>query len=89
MLPSGALLQVILTWSVVVLSIAIGGLLIFSAYARDNVDYRDAISQIEKLLVIRKFNKNKGNASATAALVRMLSSSLYSIFNRLKIDTKD
>jgi len=57
-------------------------------YARDEVDYRQAVSDIEKLLVVHKYQKNGENASATAELMGMPRSSLYSIFNRLKIESK-
>ncbi len=59
---------------------------IVSSYSRDEIQYRDAVSEIERLLVVQKYKKNSGNASATAELMGMPRSSLYSIFNRLKID---
>jgi len=62
---------------------------IFSNYARDEVDYRQAVSDIEKLLVVHKYQKNGENASVTAELMGMPRSSLYSIFNRLKIESKE
>lgn len=61
---------------------------ICSNYARDEVSYRDAISEIERVLVVHKYQKNHKNASATAELMGMPRSSLYSIFNRLKIESK-
>ena len=61
---------------------------IFTAYSRDAVEYRQAVSQIEKLLVLHKYQKNGENASATAELMGMPRSSLYSIFNRLEIESK-
>lgn len=61
---------------------------VFSNYARDEVSYRDAISEIERVLVVHKYQKNHKNASATAELMGMPRSSLYSIFNRLKIESK-
>jgi len=61
---------------------------IFSNYARDDMDYRQAVNDIEKLLVVHKYQKNDENASATAELMGMPRSSLYSIFNRLKIESK-
>ncbi|MBL4672141.1 MAG: hypothetical protein JKX81_07750 [Arenicella sp.] len=61
---------------------------IFSQYARDDVNYREAVSDIERLLVLHKYQKNDANASATAELMGMPRSSLYSIFNRLKIDSR-
>ena len=62
---------------------------ICSNYARDEVSYRDAISEIERVLVLHKYQKNHKNASATAELMGMPRSSLYSIFNRLKIESKN
>jgi hypothetical protein len=62
---------------------------IFSQYARDDVNYREAVSDIERLLVLHKYQKNDANASATAERMGMPRSSLYSIFNRLKIDNRD
>jgi len=58
---------------------------VVSAYSRDEVSYRDAVSEIERMLVLHKYQKNGGNASATAELMGMPRSSLYSIFNRLNI----
>jgi len=58
-------------------------------YARDEISYRDAISEIERVLVLHKYQKNHKNASATAELMGMPRSSLYSIFNRLKIESKN
>ena len=58
---------------------------IFSSYARDESNYRDAVSQIEKLLVEHKYKKNDCNASSAAELMGMPRSSLYSLFNRLDI----
>jgi hypothetical protein len=62
---------------------------IFSSYARDDANYRDSISEIERLLVLHKLNKADGNASLTAEQMGMPRSSLYSIFNRLKIKVRD
>lgn len=59
---------------------------IFSKYARDQESYRESISEIEKLLVTHKYDKTGRNASSTAELMGMPRSSLYSLFNRLKID---
>jgi hypothetical protein len=61
---------------------------IFSRYARDDMEYRAAVSEIEKMLVMHKYQKNDRNASATAQRMGMPRSSLYSIFNRLKIEDK-
>ncbi len=58
---------------------------IFSSYARDESNYRDSVSQIEKLLVEHKYKKNDCNASSAAELMGMPRSSLYSLFNRLDI----
>ncbi|MBX2846852.1 MAG: hypothetical protein KTR16_00915 [Acidiferrobacterales bacterium] len=58
---------------------------IFSRYARDEANYRDAVSDIEKLLVEHKYQKNDYNASSAAQLMGMPRSSLYSLFNRLDI----
>jgi len=60
---------------------------IFSSFARDEISYRDGVSEIERLLVLHKYQKNGGNASATAELMKMPRSSLYSIFHRLGIET--
>lgn len=60
---------------------------IFSSFARDEISYRDGINEIERLLVLHKYQKNGGNASATAELMKMPRSSLYSIFHRLGIET--
>ncbi|MFT4634414.1 MAG: hypothetical protein ACI9OI_000200 [Chitinophagales bacterium] len=62
---------------------------IFSSFSRDEVSYRDGVSQIERLLVLHKYKKNDSNASATAQLMKMPRSSLYSIFNRLGIDPEN
>ena len=60
---------------------------IFDRFAYDDIEYREAIGDIEKLLVTYKYQKNGGNASTTAKLMGMPRSSLYSIFNRLKIES--
>jgi len=60
---------------------------IFDRYAYDDIDYREAIGDIEKLMVTYKYQKNGGNVSTTAKLMGMPRSSLYSIFNRLSIQT--
>ena len=62
---------------------------LFSSYARDETTYRESVNEIEKLLVMHKYNKNEKNASATAETMGMPRSSLYSIFNRLGIKTKE
>lgn len=62
---------------------------VFSSYARDDANYRDSVSQIERLLVLHKLNKADGNASLTAEQMGMPRSSLYSIFNRLQINLRD
>jgi hypothetical protein len=62
---------------------------IFSNYARDESNYRDSVSKIERLLVLHKLNKADGNASLTAEQMGMPRSSLYSIFNRLKIKVRE
>ena len=62
---------------------------IFSRYAQDDVNYRDSMAEIEKLLVVHKHNKNEGNVSRTAASMDIPRSSLYSIFRRLEIEVKD
>jgi len=62
---------------------------IFSSYAKDDMSYRDAVSDIERLLVMHKYDKSGGNASQTAQQMGMPRSSLYSIFNRLSIKTND
>lgn len=61
---------------------------IFSSYSRDDIEYRQAVSEIERLLVLHKYDKNKGNASETAGKMGMPRSSLYSIFNRLEIESR-
>ena len=60
---------------------------VVSRYARDDILYRDAVGEIERLLVTQKYKKNDNNASATAELMGMPRSSLYSLFNRLKIES--
>jgi beta-lactamase superfamily II metal-dependent hydrolase len=62
---------------------------IFSRYAQDEVNYRDGMAEIEKLLVTHKHSKNKGNVSVTAASMDIPRSSLYSIFRRLDINVKE
>jgi hypothetical protein len=62
---------------------------IFSSFSRDEISYRNGISDIERLLVLHKYQKNGGNASATAQLMKMPRSSLYSIFHRLGIDPEN
>ena len=59
---------------------------VFSSFARDEISYRDGVSEIERLLVLHKYEANDRNASATAQLMKMPRSSLYSVFNRLGID---
>ena len=59
---------------------------IFSSFARDEISYRDGVSEIERLLVLHKYEANDRNASMTAQLMKMPRSSLYSVFNRLGID---
>ena len=62
---------------------------IFSRYAQDQVNYRDSLAEIEKLLVMHKHRKNDGNVSTTAANMDIPRSSLYSIFRRLEIEHND
>jgi len=62
---------------------------IFSGYTRDDTSYRDAVGEIEKLLVMHKYQKSGGNASKTAQQMGMPRSSLYSIFNRLSIKVNE
>jgi len=62
---------------------------LYSSYAQDEISYRDCMAEIEKQLVLHKYSKSDNNASATAKSMGMPRSSLYSIFNRLKIDIKD
>ena len=62
---------------------------IFSSYAQDKVNYRDAVSSIEKLLVEHKYDKNDRNATYAAEKMGMPRSSLYSLFNRLEIKKDD
>ncbi|MFT6046976.1 MAG: hypothetical protein ACI9WC_002687 [Arenicella sp.] len=62
---------------------------IFSRYAQDEVNYRDGMAELEKLLVVHKHSKNRGNVTRTAASMAIPRSSLYSIFRRLGIEVKD
>ena len=62
---------------------------IFSSYAKDELSYRDSLTEIEKLLVTYKHDKNNGNVSTTASTMNIPRSSLYSIFRRLDIVHKD
>jgi len=62
---------------------------IYSSYTQDKISYRDCMIEIERLLVMSKYSKSGNNASATAKSMGMPRSSLYSLFNRLKIDIKD
>ncbi len=62
---------------------------IYSNYSQDEISYRECITKIEKLLVLHKYTEKNKNASATAESMGMPRSSLYSIFNRLKIDVKE
>jgi hypothetical protein len=62
---------------------------IFSRYAQDEVNYRDALNEIETLLVLHKHKKHDGNVSSTAASMELPRSSLYSIFRRLDIEIKE
>lgn len=62
---------------------------IFSQYAQDDINYRDALNEIEKLLVLHKHAKHQGNVSSTAASMELPRSSLYSIFRRLEIELKE
>lgn len=59
---------------------------IFSSYAKDQASYREAINQIEKLMVEHKYEKNNRNATYAAERMGMPRSSLYSLFNRLDIN---
>jgi len=59
---------------------------IFSKYAQDEINYRDSMAELEKLLVTHKHDKHGGNVSTTAASMDIPRSSLYSIFRRLEID---
>ena len=61
---------------------------VFSDYSRDDIEYRQAVSEIERLLVMQKYDKSEGNASVTAGKMGMPRSSLYSIFNRLEIESR-
>lgn len=58
----------------------------FSSYARDETTYRDAMAEIERMMVVHKHEKKGGNVSSTAASMDLPRSSLYSIFRRLNID---
>jgi len=62
---------------------------LYSLYSQDEISYKECMNQIERHLVIHKYTKSGKNASATAKSMEMPRSSLYSIFNRLKIDIKD
>ena len=62
---------------------------IFSKYAQNEEEYRQAINEIEKLLVTHKYEKNNRNASSTAEQMGMPRSSLYSLFNRLDISNPE
>jgi len=57
-------------------------------YSRDEVSYRETINEIERVLVNHKYKKNNKNAATTAELMGLPRSSLYSMFNRLKIGSK-
>lgn len=59
---------------------------IFSSYAKDEMNYRDSMAELEKLMVIHKHEKHDGNVSSTAVSMDIPRSSLYSIFRRLEID---
>jgi hypothetical protein len=62
---------------------------IFSRYAQDEINYRDCMAELEKLLVVHKHSKSRGNVTQTAASMDIPRSSLYSIFRRLGIEVKD
>ena len=62
---------------------------IFSRYAQDEVNYRDGMAELEKLLVVHKHSKSQGNVTQTAASMQIPRSSLYSIFRRLGIEVKE
>ena len=62
---------------------------IFSRYAQDEVNYRDCMAELEKLLVVHKHSKSRGNVTQTAASMEIPRSSLYSIFRRLGVEVKD
>jgi hypothetical protein len=59
---------------------------IFSSYAKDELNYRDSMAELEKLMVIHKHEKHDGNVSSTAVSMDIPRSSLYSIFRRLEIE---
>ena len=58
---------------------------IFTSYAKDELNYRDSMAELEKMMVIHKHEKHSGNVSSTAVSMDIPRSSLYSIFHRLKI----
>jgi len=62
---------------------------IFSAYAKDEKNYRDSMAELEKLMVLHKHEKHNGNVSSTAVSMDIPRSSLYSIFRRLEIEHSD
>ncbi|MFT4630349.1 MAG: hypothetical protein ACI9WC_001466 [Arenicella sp.] len=62
---------------------------IFSRYAQDEVNYRNGMAELEKLLVMHKHSKSLGNVTQTAASMDIPRSSLYSIFRRLGIEVKE
>ena len=62
---------------------------IFSKYAQDRASYREAVNDIEKLLVEHKYEKNDRNATYAAQKMGMPRSSLYSLFNRLGVKKQD
>lgn len=61
---------------------------LYERYARDELSYRDAVGEIERLMVLVKFERTGRNASETAKLLGMPRTSLYSIFTRLGINGK-
>jgi len=62
---------------------------VFSRYASDEINYRDGMAEIEKMLVLHKHDKNDGNVTNTASSMEIPRSSLYSIFRRLDIELKE
>jgi hypothetical protein len=62
---------------------------IFSRYAQDEVNYRNGMAELERLLVMHKHSKSQGNVTQTAASMDIPRSSLYSIFRRLGIEVKE
>ena len=62
---------------------------IFPKFSAEEINYKEALTELEKLLVSYKYQKTGGNVSETAKSMDMPRPTLYSIFKRLDIMVKE